>query len=259
MSGHADSASSPSTFEPPVPPLDPPSPTLTNTLALLLPSLALFDAAVLTLLREHYEAFGPLAHWAPVRAFGRVILVYAREGDAERARHEGDRLRIDLGEGAKDYFGGKPLVLRLYALPPTPLHVDPATTHLAPPVSSTNFLISPPGSPPEGWEPVREDGPNTATLADDLRRALERLQLNGRRRANGGPEVILDEGGVRVEVEDTAADEAKEVVEYVKDDGAWTTPGLGGAIALDGATASSGATTPGGRVRIVPTAMPPRA
>jgi hypothetical protein len=45
-------------------------------------------------------------------------------------------------------------------------------------------------------------------LADDLRRALEALQLTGSRRGlAAGPELILDEGGVRVEVEDTAAAE----------------------------------------------------
>lgn len=100
-------------------------------------------------------------------------------------------------------------MLRLYTLPPTPLSQDPV--HLKPPEHAKNFLISPPGSPPEGWEPITEDGPNTSTLAEDLQKALERIQLNGRRR--GSKEVILEEGGVRVEVEDTEENELKEVVE----------------------------------------------
>lgn len=50
-------------------------------------------------------------------------------------------------------------------------------THLAPPPLSKNFLISPPGSPPEGWEPITEDPPNDRTLAEDLAGALTKLQV----------------------------------------------------------------------------------
>jgi hypothetical protein len=53
--------------------------------------------------------------------------------------------------------------------------MDP--THLAPPPLTKNFLISPPGSPPEGWAPIIEEPPNDRTLADDLVGALERLQV----------------------------------------------------------------------------------
>ncbi len=140
------------------------------------------------------------------------------------------------------------IVLRLHPLPYTPLNPDPAKTHLAPPHPEKNFLISPPGSPPEGWEPITEDAPNSSALAEDLQRALERLQLNGRRR--GGKEVILEEGGVRVEVEDTTKPEDEvgiwdEVEERVGGgEGAWKAPSQEG--------------TPTGKMRIAPTAMPPR-
>jgi hypothetical protein len=53
--------------------------------------------------------------------------------------------------------------------------MDP--THLAPPPLTKNFLISPPGSPPEGWQPIIEEPPNDRTLADDLVGALKRLQV----------------------------------------------------------------------------------
>ena len=43
------------------------------------------------------------------------------------------------------------------------------------PETDKNFLISPPGSPPVGWEQSREDPPNVDTLADDLAWALEQL------------------------------------------------------------------------------------
>ena len=47
-----------------------------------------------------------------------------------------------------------------------------------------------------------EEPPNAATLADDLARALEAVQVNGRHRRMGSKEIILEEGGMRVEVED---------------------------------------------------------
>lgn len=47
--------------------------------------------------------------------------------------------------------------------------------HLPVPDSDKNFLISPPGSPPVGWEQIREDPPNIDTLAEDLARALQSL------------------------------------------------------------------------------------
>lgn len=131
------------------------------------------------------------------------------------------------------------------------MNPDPALTHLAPPHPEKNFLISPPGSPPDGWEAIAEDAPNSSALADDLQRALEALRLSGRRRG-GGKQVILDEGGVRVEVEDTS--EPEDVVEADVEEkldggmGAWKVPSQDVALG-----------TPSGRIRIAPTAMPPMA
>ena len=48
---------------------------------------------------------------------------------------------------------------------------------LAPPKPERNFLISPPGSPPVGWEQAQEEPPNSAPLAEDLIHALKALQL----------------------------------------------------------------------------------
>jgi hypothetical protein len=72
----------------------------TNTLALLLPHLALFESPQLRLLKEHYSQFGNIVHWAPVKGFGRVIIVYATDEEAALAKKEGDRLflDVDLGE-----------------------------------------------------------------------------------------------------------------------------------------------------------------
>jgi len=110
--------------------------------------------------------------------------------------------------------------LRVFRALPTPLSIlnslsSPTTRdpsyYLAPPPLEKNFLISPPGSPPIGWEQIAEDPPNAAPLAEDLLAALERLELNrGLGGASGGEEdgravlVRAEEvdGGVGVWVED---------------------------------------------------------
>ena len=69
---------------------------------------------------------------------------------------------------------------------PTPTKAAQPST-LAVPALEKNFLISPPGSPPVGWEPVVEDPPNKDALASDLIEALRRLQLS----REGGVEVLV--------------------------------------------------------------------
>lgn len=75
--------------------------------------------------------------------------------------------------------------------------------YLQVPAQTKNFLISPPGSPPVGWEQVEEEAPNTASLAADLVAALNRLQNSqeqgeGLRKNSGdsarsdGKQVLLD-------------------------------------------------------------------
>lgn len=70
-------------------------------------------------------------------------------------------------------------IIRVYRALPTPLETvrnrRPTNVHLPVPDTDKNFLISPPGSPPVGWESIREDPPNATTLADDLAKALESL------------------------------------------------------------------------------------
>jgi calcipressin-2 len=76
----------------------------------------------------------------------------------------------------------------------------PETAYLQPPPIEKNFLISPPGSPPVGWEQVKEDPPNSTPLAADLITALKKLQVHH----NSGLEVVMEpeEAGVGVYVED---------------------------------------------------------
>lgn len=69
-----------------------PPPLETNTLALVLPHPFLFSPPLQSLLRDHYETYGEIRAWAPIRAFGRVMVVYQTFAAAERAKREGDRL-----------------------------------------------------------------------------------------------------------------------------------------------------------------------
>jgi len=74
-------------------------------------------------------------------------------------------------------------------------------------------MISPPGSPKEGWVQVEEDPPNGVTLHEDIQAALDRLaalydktvdgERSGKDKSQGN--VILDTtslGGVQVIVHD---------------------------------------------------------
>ncbi|KAI8327489.1 Calcipressin [Choanephora cucurbitarum] len=53
------------------------------------------------------------------------------------------------------------------------IHVDPNSGSLQVPKFERNLLISPPGSPCEGWQQIEEDAPNQAVLASDLMHAAE--------------------------------------------------------------------------------------
>ena len=114
----------------------------------------------------------------------------------------------------------------------SPSSTDYDAFYLAPPRLEKNFLISPPGSPPVGWAPVKEDPPNAAPLAADLIAALTRLQM-AEAEPTSGVEIVYD-GGITVSVVDV--DEPQEEEEE------WQRPGFSDA---------------GERVRFAPTALPP--
>jgi calcipressin-2 len=108
--------------------------------------------------------------------------------------------------------------LRVYRADRTEIERDPSEHYLQPPQQEKNFLISPPGSPPVGWEQVREDPPNAAPLAEDLIQALRKLEVDAqfrRTKVEGqrGVELLLapedSTDGISVYVEncDVAEDE----------------------------------------------------
>ena len=67
----------------------------TNTATLLIPH-TLFLPELLDILKDHYGSFGEIAHWAPVKGFGRVIIVWKEFKSCQLALRQGDYLRLDV-------------------------------------------------------------------------------------------------------------------------------------------------------------------
>ncbi|KIJ63332.1 hypothetical protein HYDPIDRAFT_113313 [Hydnomerulius pinastri MD-312] len=171
----------------------------TNSLLITQVPRSFFQPVILEALRDYFAVYGEINQWVPLSFFSRIIVVYYNEDSAEQAKCNCDPLIIQPTHAT-------PTTLRVFRADSMPLSSPSSVTsdehYLKPPPLEKNFLISPPGSPPVGWEPIREDPPNTATLAEDLVTALKKLQLRGKR---GSREVLLepeDGVGVGVYVED---------------------------------------------------------
>ncbi|KAJ3822889.1 Calcipressin [Lentinula raphanica] len=200
----------------------------TNSLAITQVPDEFFHPAVLGVLRDHFDLYGEITHWVPLRAFRRIMVVFTEEDAAEHAKRSCDRIQISATQD-------RPAVeLRVYRADPNPILPQsafasgpsyiPADNYLRPPALEKNFLISPPGSPPVDWEPIKEDPPNATPLAGDLMAALQKLQLEERsREGNQGPEILLHpedgDSGVGVYVEDCDTSVAE--VEIEIDDEDW--------------------------------------
>ncbi|KAI9433862.1 Calcipressin-domain-containing protein [Lactarius indigo] len=146
----------------------------TNTLVLTQLPTPFFHPRVMDALRDPFR-------------FLRVIVVYESEDSADEAKSHSDGLHIDATPETPAF------VLRVFRADPTPA-TPPGGAHLRPPAIEKNFLISPPGSPPVGWEQVVEEPPNSTPLAEDLIAALRKLQLTAGT-AGGGREMLARSGG----------------------------------------------------------------
>ncbi|KAL9714678.1 hypothetical protein Ac2012v2_001337 [Leucoagaricus gongylophorus] len=179
----------------------------TNTLAVTPLPRSFFEPVILELLRTHFSSFGPINQWVSLPGFSRIIIVYEQEEHAENAKLCSDPIILSATKERSEE-----LKLRVYRADPNPLvsydpdvSAIPSEAYLQLPISNKNFLISPPGSPPVGWESIHEDPPNATPLADDLVEALRRLYIQQRsseRRRSLEVLIEPDESGVGVYVED---------------------------------------------------------
>lgn len=112
-------------------------------------------------LRDTIHASAPIINWSPLKSFRRILVTFATPEQALEVRQAIDGEEI-LGDEIKVYFGEN-----------TP--VEKQDQHLAAPESKKLFFISPPPSPPHGWELRNEEPPNTVVVAEDLAHALARL------------------------------------------------------------------------------------
>ncbi|GAA5978607.1 hypothetical protein JCM10908_004420 [Rhodotorula pacifica] len=162
-----------------------PPPAPSNVLILVVPSLVL-HSSLLPAFHAHFATYGTLHAWTPLPGLGRVVCVYGDEKEAQAARDEMDGFfwadEVDLKargldpgqayEPLRAYYGPSFPPSRFVHLPshangPPPSSAASTSAadqqHLAVPSSGRNFLISPPGSPPVGWQQLEEDSPNTQT------------------------------------------------------------------------------------------------
>ena len=84
------------------------------------------------------------------------------------------------------------VVAKCYFGEPTPINDE--RKYLEKPDAGRLFFISPPPSPPVGWEMREEGAPNKQVHADDLAEQLERLTGKMGADANGDVEIEQDEG-----------------------------------------------------------------
>jgi len=137
----------------------PPSNTLIIT-NLLAPEI--FQFTTLTEIRETIDRHAKVHTWAPLKSFRRIVVSFFDVESAVQVRQALDGEQL-MGYRIRVYFGMN-----------TPL--NPTDQHLALPQSDRLFFISPPPSPPMGWEMKQEDAPNKLVHAEDLAAALARLQ-----------------------------------------------------------------------------------
>ncbi|MCJ1389586.1 hypothetical protein MMC18_002443 [Xylographa bjoerkii] len=144
-----------------LPPLIVPSPPSNTLLITNLQDPTIFSAPSLVQIRDLINASAPLHSFSPLKSFRRIIVSFYSVDDAIRIRQLLDGEAI-MQDRVRVYFGEA-----------TP--IEPVDQHLHAPQSQKMFFISPPPSPPFGWEMKNEGPPNKEVHADDLAAALAKL------------------------------------------------------------------------------------
>ncbi|TQV97767.1 hypothetical protein V2A60_006506 [Cordyceps javanica] len=144
-----------------LPPLEQPTPPSNTLLFTNLDNLDIFRADKLQSLRDLINRTATIHAFAPLKSFRRIVVSFYDVESAVSIRKIWDGEAI-MGQRVRIYFGH-------------PTSVQSKPDHLALPDAGKLFFISPPPSPPHGWEVRLEDAPNKMVHADDLAEALARL------------------------------------------------------------------------------------
>lgn len=145
-----------------IPPYQPPTPPSNTLLLTNLDNLDIFKPDNLATIRNLIAASAFIHAFAPLKSFRRIVVSFFDVDSAIRVKKIWDGEAI-LGEKVKIYFG-------------MDTNVQARDEHLALPDAGKLFFISPPPSPPHGWEMKMEDAPNKLVHADDLAAALSKLR-----------------------------------------------------------------------------------
>ncbi|KAI0999998.1 hypothetical protein K3495_g8200 [Podosphaera aphanis] len=144
-----------------LPPLQLPTPP-TNTLIITnINDPVIFQVANLEHIKDTINKVAPIHSWAPLKSFHRIVVSFFSIDAAVNIRQLLDGEEI-MGTRAKIYFGQS-----------TP--IQPKDEYLNLPDAGKLFFISPPPSPPHGWQVKMEDAPNKQVMANDLAQALAKL------------------------------------------------------------------------------------
>jgi hypothetical protein len=146
-----------------LPPLTSPSPPSNTLLITRLTDPKIFHPASIATIRQHINDIAPLNSFSPLKSMQRIIVSFYDDDSAIRVRQAIDGTAFALDSVAKCYFGE-----------PTPIG-DAEKKYLDRPDAGRLFFISPPPSPPVGWEMRAEDPPNKQVHAEDLASKLNKL------------------------------------------------------------------------------------
>jgi hypothetical protein len=147
-----------------LPALSQPSPPSNTLLITNLQALEIFTAANLESIQRAISEHAAIHTFSPLKSMRRIICTFYTIEDSIAIRQVLDGETV-LGSRVRVYFGQQ-----------TKINVDDEERWLKAPKSTKQFFISPPPSPPMGWEMRDEEPPNKDVHADDLAAALSKLE-----------------------------------------------------------------------------------
>lgn len=144
-----------------LPALSQPTPPSNTLIITNLQAPEIFTAANLESIQQAINQHATIHTFSPLKSFRRAIVSFYTVEAAIAIRQILDGETV-LGDRVRVYFG-------------TETKIQQEDQHLQAPQSQKLFFISPPPSPPVGWEMRNEEPPNKEVHAEDLADALARL------------------------------------------------------------------------------------